>query len=126
MTNQSMYPFLRWHDAEASMTWMEQALGFTRASVTEGDAGRPVVHAELRLGDSLVMGSSLPREPDPYGGPGFGVYVAVDDPDAMHDRAVAAGAEIVAPLTDQPYGSRDFSVRDPEGNVWNFGTYRPG
>jgi uncharacterized glyoxalase superfamily protein PhnB len=45
--------------------------------------------------------------------------------DAVHDRAVAAGAEIVYPLTDQDYGSRDFSARDPAGNVWSFGTYRP-
>jgi uncharacterized glyoxalase superfamily protein PhnB len=46
-----------------------------------------------------------------------------DDIDALHDRAVAAGAEIVYPLTDQDYGSRDFAARDPFGNVWAFGTY---
>ena len=51
------------------------------------------------------------------------VYVVTDDIDALHDRAVAAGAEIVYPLTDQDYGSRDFSARDPSGNVWAFGTY---
>ena len=53
------------------------------------------------------------------------VYVVVDDPDALHDRAVAAGAEIVSGLTDQDYGSREFAARDPHGNVWSFGTYRP-
>jgi uncharacterized glyoxalase superfamily protein PhnB len=52
-------------------------------------------------------------------------YVTVDDPDALHDRAVAAGAEIVMGLTDQDYGSREFAARDPHGNVWSFGTYRP-
>jgi uncharacterized glyoxalase superfamily protein PhnB len=38
---------------------------------------------------------------------------------------VAAGGEIVRPLEDQDYGSRDFAVRDPEGNIWSFGTYDP-
>ncbi len=45
--------------------------------------------------------------------------------DAAHDRAVAAGAEVVRPLENTDYGSRDFSVRDPEGHVWSFGTYWP-
>ena len=53
------------------------------------------------------------------------VYVVIDDPDALHDRAVAAGGEIVRELVDLDYGSRDFAVRDPEGNLWNFGTYAP-
>ena len=46
--------------------------------------------------------------------------------DALHDRAAAGGAEIVMGLTDQDYGSREFAARDPHGNVWCFGTYRPG
>ncbi len=53
------------------------------------------------------------------------LYLAVDNVDAHHDRAVAAGAEIIYGLTDQPYGSREYAARDPEGNVWSFGTYRP-
>jgi uncharacterized glyoxalase superfamily protein PhnB len=53
------------------------------------------------------------------------VYAAVDDVDKHHDRAKAAGAEIVQPPTDQPYGSREYGARDSEGNVWSFGTYRP-
>jgi uncharacterized glyoxalase superfamily protein PhnB len=53
------------------------------------------------------------------------VYVAVADPDAHHDRAVAAGAEVTRELVDTDYGSRDYAVRDPEGNRWSFGTYRP-
>jgi len=53
------------------------------------------------------------------------LYLAVDNVDAHHDRASAAGAEIIYKLTDQPYGSREYAARDPEGNVWSFGTYRP-
>lgn len=51
--------------------------------------------------------------------------MVVDGPDALHDRAVAAGAETVMGLVDQPYGSREFAARDGHGNVWSFGTYRP-
>jgi uncharacterized glyoxalase superfamily protein PhnB len=45
--------------------------------------------------------------------------------DALHERAKAAGAEVVMEPMDTDYGSRDFAIRDPEGNLWNFGTYRP-
>jgi uncharacterized glyoxalase superfamily protein PhnB len=55
-----------------------------------------------------------------------GIYAIVEDPDAHHVRAKAAGAEILRELTDQDYGSRDYSARDPEGHLWSFGTYRPG
>ena len=51
------------------------------------------------------------------------VYVVTDEPDAIHDRAVAAGATIVRGLRDEEYGSRGFSATDPEGNLWSFGTY---
>jgi uncharacterized glyoxalase superfamily protein PhnB len=53
------------------------------------------------------------------------LYVVDADPDAHHARAVAAGARIVRELEDMSYGSREYSVRDPEGNLWSFGTYDP-
>jgi uncharacterized glyoxalase superfamily protein PhnB len=54
----------------------------------------------------------------------FGAYVVTDEPDALHARAKAAGAEIITDPHDTDYGSRDFAARDPEGNRWSFGTYR--
>jgi len=54
------------------------------------------------------------------------VYTSLEEVDALHDRAAGSGAEILMPPTDQPYGSRDFIAKDPEGNLWCFGTYRPG
>jgi uncharacterized glyoxalase superfamily protein PhnB len=54
---------------------------------------------------------------------GFCAYVVSDEPDAVFARARAAGAEIMTELHDTDYGSRDFAVRDPEGNRWSFGTY---
>ena len=53
------------------------------------------------------------------------MYVVVEDPDTMHERAKAAGAEISREIEDTDYGSREFSARDPEGNAWSFGTYDP-
>ena len=52
-------------------------------------------------------------------------YLVVDDPDALFDRAVAAGAVVDRPMADQDYGGRGGSVRDPEGNHWSFGSYQP-
>jgi uncharacterized glyoxalase superfamily protein PhnB len=126
MSKQTLYPSARYRDPRAAIQWLEGTLGFEREQVIEGDAERPIVHAELRGPDgAMFMLGTAPAEPDAYGGPGFGIYVAVEDPDALYERAVAAGAEIAAGPIDTDYGSRDFSVRDPEGNVWNFGTYRP-
>ncbi|MEA2420172.1 MAG: hypothetical protein QOE60_2378 [Thermoleophilaceae bacterium] len=113
---QRIYPVLRYSDAHAAIDFLERAFGFQRHAVHESEDGA-IVHAELRYGDQIVMLG--PGESDTT------VYIAVDAVDALHDTAKAAGADIVTPLTDQDYGSRDFSARDPEGNVWSFGTYRP-
>jgi uncharacterized glyoxalase superfamily protein PhnB len=51
------------------------------------------------------------------------VYLVSDDPDGLFERADAAGAEVIRPLRDEDYGSRGFSIRDPEGNLWSIGTY---
>lgn len=52
-------------------------------------------------------------------------YLVMSDPDAAFARARDAGAEVVAEPFDTDYGSRDFTLRDPEGNVWHVGTYAP-
>ena len=52
-------------------------------------------------------------------------YIIVEDVDAHYARAVAAGAEIVMDIKDEDYGGRGYSCRDPEGHVWNFGSYDP-
>lgn len=59
------------------------------------------------------------------GGLNQGNYVVVDDPDAHFERAKAAGAEIVEQPVDRDYGSREYTARDPDGNVWVFDTYDP-
>jgi uncharacterized glyoxalase superfamily protein PhnB len=124
-------PFLNYEDAPAALDWLANAFGFERSDVHEGPDGT-IAHAEMRFADGLIMlgsagendlGMKTPRE---LGAVNQGVYVIVDDRINEHyERAVAAGAEVVRPLHDTDYGSRDYIVRDPEGNLWSFGTYRP-
>ncbi len=124
-----IYPTLRYHDAAAMIDWLQQAFGFTlHARYGEGDV---VDHAQLALGSSMIMiGSArddgfckLVGSPGPGGGKA--IYIAVDDADAAYARARAAGAKIEEEPVDRDYGSREFICRDPEGNVWAFGTYWP-
>ena len=65
------------------------------------------------------------KSPAAVGGATQGIYVHVDDVNAHHDRAKAAGAEIIMELEDTEYGSREYIARDLEGHVWSFGTYGP-
>jgi len=120
----SIYPTLRYDDAPAAIRFLTTAFGLVAQEVDEG-SDKTVNHALLRHGPSLVMLSSRRPEPSVFDQGTCCLYLAVDDPDAHHARAVAAGAEIVSELTNLPYGSREYAARDPEGNVWAFGTYRP-
>lgn len=127
----NIVPALRYGDADAAITFLKSAFGATERAVYRNDAG-VVHHAELQLGAGIVMLGQY--EPDagwlggeparPYSST-VSLYIVVDDPDAHHASAVAAGATVVRELEDMDYGSREYSVRDPEGNLWSFGTYDP-
>jgi uncharacterized glyoxalase superfamily protein PhnB len=126
----TMFPFAQYEDAAAAIDWLGEAFGFERHEVHEGETGT-IVHAELSYGPSVFMigsaaengfGLSTARG---LGAVTGGVYVCVEDVDAHYARARAAGAEIVRELADTTYGSREYLARDPEGNLWSFGTYRP-
>ncbi|MGE0006992.1 MAG: VOC family protein [Parvibaculaceae bacterium] len=128
-----LYPTMTYRDAAAMIGWLERAFGFRTHVAYTGEDGK-VIHAELALGDRLLMMGSakddtafgkLVRPALDVGATTQSVYIAVPDADALFDRARAAGAEIVMEPTDQPYGSRDFICKDPEGQVWCFGTYAP-
>jgi uncharacterized glyoxalase superfamily protein PhnB len=121
-----IYPSLRAHDARGLIKFLVEAFGFEE-TVVYGDGDR-VDHAQLSwpLGGGIMLGSARDDPDDPFAlTPGtFGCYVVADDIDALHARARAAGAEITRAPHDTDYGSRDFAARDPEGNLWSFGTYR--
>jgi uncharacterized glyoxalase superfamily protein PhnB len=122
-----IYPALRYRDAAAAIDWLERAFGFQTIARHEAPDGT-IAHAELRLGESLIMlGQGVEDLQDPPASPRAArttIYVAVTDVDGLHARAQSAGAD-VSELTEQDYGSRDFSARDLEGIHWSFGTYVP-
>jgi uncharacterized glyoxalase superfamily protein PhnB len=123
----NLSPVFRYTDAPAAMDWLVRAFGFTiRSDHRTPDGG--VAHADLLFGSNSIGVSSASMSPpgSPWARVRQGLYVCVSDPDAAHDRAVAAGAEIVSPLEDHDYGSRDFTLRDPGGHLWAFGTYDTG
>lgn len=132
MTAPTVYPTLGYVDAPAAIDWLTKTFGLEATLVVPGEDGT-ILHAQLAWGHGQVMLSSLREDPAGAGRRAatefrtadHGIYVVVEDPDAHHARAVAAGAEIVMPPTDQDYGSRDYAARDPEGHLWAFGTYNP-
>jgi len=124
-----IYPTFRYRDAESMIGWLQDAFGFALRAKYMDDG--KVMHAELMLGASIIMLGEA--RDDGYGamvgtpgtGGGKSVYVAVADADAAFARAKNAGVEILEGLTNRDYGSREFICRDPQGNVWCFGTYWP-
>jgi uncharacterized glyoxalase superfamily protein PhnB len=125
--SQGAFPIVPYPDPRAAIGWLERAFAAEATAVYPPEPDQPLVHAEVRVGEGIVMLNDTGRAGEsPFALPGpVVVYVVVEDPDAVHDRAVAAGAEIVRGLADQDYGSREFAARDVGGNVWSFGTYRP-
>jgi uncharacterized glyoxalase superfamily protein PhnB len=122
MEHPTVFPTLSYDDAAAAIDFLVEAFGAERHAVYTNDDGS-IMHAELRFGNGLVMlGSSSPEK---SATPAGGIYIVVDDPDAHCARARAAGAEITLDLHDEPYGSREYSAKDPEGKSWHFGTYQP-
>jgi uncharacterized glyoxalase superfamily protein PhnB len=131
----SIYPALRYRDAHAAIDWLKEALGFEAVSVhTEptssagtGEADGRVGHAELAFGDGMIMLGSAGSGDERFD-KGVGtssIYLATGEVDAAHERAKAAGATFERELQEMDYGSREFTVRDPEGNLWSVGTYVP-
>lgn len=91
--------------------------------------GGIVAHAELRIGDSLFMfGEPWPdsghKSPAALGGSPAGLMIYLDDVDTAFERAVAAGAKVTSPVTDQFYGDRSGSLTDPFGHNWTIATHK--
>ena len=132
-TRATMIPAIRYRDAAAAIDWLCEALGFERHLLVPGEGGA-IDHAQLVFGNGMVMlGSARDDEfgqlqqplAEPGGPVSQSLYIIVPDVDAHHARAVAAGATIVMEPEDQHYGGRLYACRDPEGNLWNFGSYDP-
>ena len=132
-TGSTVIPGHRYRNAPAAIEWLCNVFGFERHVVYEGEDGS-IAHAQLTLGNGMIMlGSAKDDEygrrfksPDELNGMETrSAYIVVPDADAAYARVEAAGANIIRPLQNTEYGSREFAVRDPEGHSWSVGTYDP-
>jgi uncharacterized glyoxalase superfamily protein PhnB len=133
MHKSSVIPAMRYRDAPAAIEWLCRVFGFERHLVVP-DAHGGIAHAQLNLGDGMIMLGSVAdtpfgrymKQPDEIGGAQTqSAYLVVPDADAVLARALAAGARIAMPIKDEDYGGRGFSCFDLEGHLWNVGTYDP-
>ncbi|HEY8518100.1 MAG TPA: VOC family protein [Candidatus Binatia bacterium] len=129
----NIIPTMRYRDAVAAIDWLCRAFGFEKHFVVPAEDGG-IAHAQLTLNGGMIMlGSArdddfgkLQKTPADVGGVGTqSPYIVLSAVDAHHARAVAAGARVVVPLHDPDYGGRAYSCLDPEGHLWNFGSYDP-
>ena len=129
MPHQTIVPAFRANDAQTLIEWLCRTFDFTeRMIVPDGNGG--VAHAELEWRGSLVMLGSARGEDDPLNESIGKASVSLaaesnEQVDELYQRAQNAGAPVAFPLEDTDYGSHAFTVRDPEGNFWHFGTYDP-
>jgi len=132
-TRATIVPCLRYRDAPAAIDWLCSAFGFEKHLVVPKPDGT-IAQSQLTFGNGMVMLGSVRKEefsrlltrPGAIGRAETQTpYVIVRDADVHHARAKAAGAEIVMDIKDEDYGGRGYSCRDPEGHLWNFGTYDP-
>lgn len=125
MSIHEVFAYLRLRDAAAAIDFYERAFG-AREKFRLTEPGGRIGHAELELGGTTIMLSDeYPefgiRGPASIGGTSFTIHLHVDDADAWIGRAVEAGATLVRPASDQFYGERSGTVRDPFGHEWNIG-----
>ena len=123
----SITPFLTVRDAARAIEFYKQAFGAVERGVMKGPDGK-VMHAELKIGDSLIMLSDEFPEfgalsPESIGGSAMGLHIYVDGVDAAFDRAVKAGARVEMPVMDQFWGDRYGKLTDPFGHKWSIATH---
>jgi PhnB protein len=124
----TLTPFLTVRDAARAIEFYKQAFGAVqRGGVAKGPDGK-VMHAELQIGDSIIMLSDEYPEfgalsPQSSGGAGMGLHIYVDGVDAAFDRAVKAGAQVEMPVMDQFWGDRYGKLKDPFGHKWSIATH---
>jgi len=121
-------PYLTIRDAARAIDFYRQAFGATELMRMPGPGGK-IMHAEIRIGDSIVMISDENLEmgapsPESLGGTPGSIFLYVDDVDAVVARATQAGAKVKMPATDMFWGDRFGSVVDPFGHAWGVATHK--
>jgi PhnB protein len=122
----SVTPYLIVDDAEAALKFYREALG--AEETVRLPMGGKIGHAEIRIGNSMVMLSDEWPDmgalgPKTRGGATSSFVLYVEDADKAFDRAVKAGAKVDKPVENQFWGDRMGSVTDPFGHKWSFGSH---
>jgi uncharacterized glyoxalase superfamily protein PhnB len=130
----TVIPGLRYRNAMEMIEWLCRAFGFEKQAVYAGPDG-VVMHSQLTFGNGMIMVGSvisgtpvskLLKQPDEIGGAETqSPYLVVSDIDAIYASAKMAGAKMVIDLEEKEHGGKAFSCSDPEGHVWNVGTFDP-
>jgi PhnB protein len=120
-------PYLSVNDAAAAIEFYKKGFGATELMRLPGPDGK-LGHAEIRIGDALVMlADEFPEygnlSPRTLGGSAVRLHMYVEDVDAFFEKALAAGAKVLIPIADQFYGDRSGRLEDPFGHVWLVSTH---
>jgi PhnB protein len=123
----SVTPYLCVRDAARAIEFYKEAFGATEIVRLDAPGGK-IGHAEIKIGDSIIMlADEFPeinfRSPQTVGGPSSHFMIYVEDVDASVERAVAAGAKLTRPVKDEFYGDRTGGVEDPFGHAWYIATH---
>nr|MBI1230219.1 glyoxalase [Cytophagales bacterium] len=135
-TKVRIIPSIGYQDAKNAVKWLCEAFDFKENALYETEDGK-VAHAQLTYkGNMIMLGSSdngsefskLTKLPTELGG--FvtqSPYIIIDDHEieAHYEKAKSHGAEILLALKSEDYGGKNYTCKDPEGHIWNFGSYDP-
>lgn len=123
----TLTPALIVRDAERAIEFYKTAFGAKERGTMKGPDGK-VLHAELTIGDSIVMLSDeFPQfgglSPQSIGGSASSLHIYVEDVDTAFDRAIKAGGQVTMPVMDQFWGDRYGQLKDPFGHKWSIATH---
>jgi PhnB protein len=121
-------PYLTLNDAARAIDFYQRAFGAQEVMRMNGPGGK-IGHAEIKIGDSIIMlADEMPgsgsRSPQSLSGTTAGIFLYVENADAVFNQAVSAGAKVEAPLADMFWGDRFGSLKDPFGHSWSVATHK--
>ncbi|TMA65921.1 MAG: VOC family protein [Deltaproteobacteria bacterium] len=121
-------PYLSVKGAASAIAFYKKAFGAKEIMRMPGPGGT-IGHAEIQIGDSRIMlADEYPemnfRSPQAFGGTPVAISLYVQDVDRVVKKAIAGGAKVLRPVTDQFYGDRSGSLEDPFGHVWHVATHK--
>jgi len=124
----SVTPYLTLNDAARALDFYKRAFGAQEVMRMDAPGGK-IGHAEIKIGDSMIMlADEMPgsgtRSPQSVGGTTAGVFLFVENADAVFNQAVSAGAHVEAPMADMFWGDRYGRLKDPFGHSWSVATHK--